>query len=189
MRINKASENRELGLDREGGGEGLIRIADKFARSRGSAEARIYPKAARGHPGRATPNFAKLANAQRETTNDALFRLDHLAAHLDRLGRAAADLNQNRRQAHIALHIMLDAIAVFARSELTKRPFPRIQAIALLLHLDLIGARLVGDLEQLLEQQIRLMHRSKNTAIRSPRRHRPLGRAAHRGRVPLPSSS
>src|SRR5215469_2750859 len=49
---------------------------------------------------------------------------------------------------------MLEAIAVFARSELRKRPFPRIQAIALLLHLDLIGARLVGDLEQLLEQAI-----------------------------------
>jgi hypothetical protein len=48
---------------------------------------------------------------------------------------------------------MLDAIAVFARSELRKRPFPRIQAIALLLHLDLIGARLVGNLEQLLEQE------------------------------------
>jgi hypothetical protein len=50
--------------------------------------------------------------------------------------------------------VMLDAIAVFARSELRKRPFPRIQAIALPLHLDLIGARLVGDLEQLLEQAI-----------------------------------
>src|SRR5215470_12207626 len=48
----------------------------------------------------------------------------------------------------------LRRFAVFARSELRKRPFPRIQAIALLLHLDLIGARLVGDLEQLLEQQI-----------------------------------
>src|SRR5262249_15869453 len=57
-------------------------------------------------------------------------------------------------QAHIALHIMLDPIAVFARSELRKRPLPRIQAIALLLHLDLIGARLVGVREQLLEQQI-----------------------------------
>jgi hypothetical protein len=45
--------------------------------------------------------------------------------------------------------VVLDAIAVFARSELRKRPFPRIQAIALLMHLDLIGARLVGDLEQL----------------------------------------
>src|SRR6266481_976740 len=87
--------------------------------------------------------------------NDALFPLDHLAAHLDRLGRAAADLNQHRRlEVEAALVVMLDAIAVFARSELRKRPFPRIQAIALLLHLDLIGARLVGDLEQLLEQAI-----------------------------------
>jgi hypothetical protein len=85
--------------------------------------------------------------------NDALFLLDHLAAHLDRLGRAVADLDQDRRPEIAALHIMLDAIAVFARSELRKRPFPRIQAIALLLHLDLIGARLVGNLEQLLEQE------------------------------------
>jgi hypothetical protein len=77
----------------------------------------------------------------------------HLAAHLDRLGRAVADLDQDRRPEIAALHIMLDAIAVFARSELRKRPFPRIQAIALLLHLDLIGARLVGNLEQLLEQE------------------------------------
>ena len=66
-----------------------------------------------------------------------------------------ADLDQNRRlKFEPALVVMLDAIAVFARSELRKRPFPRIQAIALLLHLDLIGARLVGDLEQLLEQAI-----------------------------------
>jgi hypothetical protein len=89
------------------------------------------------------------------STNDALFLLDHLAAHLDRLGlAAAADLDQDRRLEIAALHIVLDAIAVFARCELRKRPFPRIQAIALLLHLDLIGARPVGDLEQLLEQAI-----------------------------------
>src|SRR6516225_5961350 len=84
----------------------------------------------------------------------ALFLLNHLAVHLDRLGRASADLDQDRRLKVAALYIMLDAISVFARSELRKRPFPRIQAIALLLHLDLIGARLVGDLEQLLEQEI-----------------------------------
>jgi hypothetical protein len=86
------------------------------------------------------------------STNDALFLLDHLAARLDGLGRAVADLDQDRRpEVQPALVVMLDAIAVFARSELRKRPFPRIQAIALLLHLDLIGARLVGDLEQPLE--------------------------------------
>jgi hypothetical protein len=67
----------------------------------------------------------------------------------------AADLHKHRRlEVEAALVVMLDAIAVFARSELRKRPFPRIQAIALLLHLDLIGARLVRDLEQLLEQAI-----------------------------------
>src|SRR5260370_31684101 len=66
-----------------------------------------------------------------------------------------ADLDQNRRlKFQPALVVVLEAIAVFARSELRKRPFPRIQAIALLLHLDLIGARLVGYLEQLLEQAI-----------------------------------
>src|SRR6516225_4711554 len=84
----------------------------------------------------------------------ALFLLNHLAVHLDRLGRASADLDQDRRLKVAALYIMLDAIAVFPRRELRKRPFPRIQAIALLLHLDLIGARLIGDLEQLLEQAI-----------------------------------
>ena len=47
----------------------------------------------------------------------ALFLLDHLAVHLDRLGRASADLDQDRRLKVAALHIMLDAIAVFARSE------------------------------------------------------------------------
>jgi hypothetical protein len=68
---------------------------------------------------------------------------------------ARGDLDQDRRpEVQPALVVMLEAIAVFARSELRKRPFPRIQAIALLLHLDLIGARLVGDLEQLLEQAI-----------------------------------
>src|SRR5215468_4151265 len=62
--------------------------------------------------------------------------IDHLAA-ID-----AADLDQDRRHRSAATsHIMLNAIAVFARSELRKRPFPRIQAIALLLNLDLIGAR------------------------------------------------
>jgi hypothetical protein len=66
-----------------------------------------------------------------------------------------------------ALHIMLDAIAVFVRSELRKRAFPRIQSIALLLYLDLIGARLVGDLEQLLEQGA-LFSRAR-TCRKSPR--------------------
>src|SRR5260221_12127494 len=67
----------------------------------------------------------------------------------------AAALHKHRRlEVEAALMVMLAAIAVFARSELRKRPFPLIQAIALLLHLDLIGARLVGDLEQLLEQAI-----------------------------------
>jgi hypothetical protein len=68
-------------------------------------------------PRRTLPK-ALLANAQHETTNDALFRLDHLAAHLDRLGRAVADLDQDRRLEVAALHIVLDAIAVFARREL-----------------------------------------------------------------------
>ena len=63
----------------------------------------------------------------------ALFLLNHLAVHLDRLGRASADLDQDRRLKVAALYIMLDAIAVFPRRELRKRPFPRIQAIALLL--------------------------------------------------------
>jgi hypothetical protein len=62
---------------------------------------------------------------------------------------------------------MLDAIAVFARSELRKRPFPRIQAIALLLHLDLIGARLVGNLEQLLEQEIGALFSRARTCRKS----------------------
>src|SRR5260370_39099019 len=47
-----------------------------------------HPKAATGHPEHATPNFCqKLSwfNAQHETTNDALFRLDHLAVLADRL--------------------------------------------------------------------------------------------------------
>ena len=71
------------------------------------------------------------------------------------LALAAADLDQDRRpEVQPALVVMLEAIAVFARSELRKRPFPRIEAIALLLHLDLICARLIGDLEQLLEQAI-----------------------------------
>src|SRR5260221_335586 len=97
---------------------------------------------------------------------------------LDGLGGLAdaADLNQPRRlKFEPALVIVLDTIAVFARSELRKRPFPRIQAIALLLHLDLIGARLVGDLEQLLEQAIGALfsrarvHVGKVLALAHPR--------------------
>src|SRR5499427_6863344 len=97
-----------------------------------------------------------------------------MQVYLDWLG-LAADLDQDRRPEIAALHIMLDAIAVFARSELRKRPFPRIQAIALLLHLDLIGARLVGNLEQLLEQQISALfsrarvHVGKAFALSHPR--------------------
>src|SRR5262249_11160368 len=71
---------------------------------------------------------ALLANAQHETTNDALFRLDQLAAHLDRLGSAVADLDQDRRLKAAALHIMLDAIAVFAWSELRGHPLHCVHA-------------------------------------------------------------
>src|SRR5260370_27351536 len=57
-----------------------------------------HPKAATGHPEHATPNFCqKLCWPMLSTKlhNDALFRLDHLAAHLDRLRRAVAHLHQN----------------------------------------------------------------------------------------------
>jgi len=40
--------------------------------------------------------------------NDALFCLDHLAAYLDLLGRAVADLDQDRRLKAAALNIMHD---------------------------------------------------------------------------------
>jgi len=88
------------------------------------------------------------------------------------LALVTADLDQDRRlEVGPALVVVLDTIAVFARSELRKRPFPRIQTIALLLHLALIGARLVGDLEQLLEQGA-LFSRAR-TCRKSPR----IGRA------------
>jgi type III restriction enzyme len=62
---------------------------------------------------------------------------------LDRLRRLAdvADLNQHSRlKFESALVIVLDTIAVFARSELRKRPFPRIQAIARVMP-DLMGIK------------------------------------------------
>src|SRR5262249_15926426 len=71
---------------------------------------------------------ALLASGQHETTNDALFRLDHLAAHLDRLGSAVADLDPHLPRKAAALPIMLDPIAVFAWSELRGHPLHCVHA-------------------------------------------------------------
>ena len=73
----------------------------------------------------------------------ALFLLDHLAVHLDRLGRASADLDQDRRLKVAALYIMLDAIAVFARSEPSGGPLtgidPKTRALDVLVIDDVLA--------------------------------------------------
>jgi hypothetical protein len=50
--------------------------------------------------------------------------------------------------------VVLDAIAVFAGSELRSQLFARVQPIARVRHLDRVLARRIGDLKDFLGQQI-----------------------------------
>ena len=112
-------------------------------------------------------------NAQHETTNDALFRLDHLAGLADRLklGRPRADahLDKHRRLKRHALHIVLDAIAVFPRRESGCRPLagvdPKTRALDVLViddplavaGRDVVAARVVRNFDDFPEELVRLL--------------------------------
>ena len=101
--------------------------------------------------------FSNLASRLYVLPSDA-----HVLAHLaDRLKLAwpidAADLNQHRwLKVEPALVVVLDTVAVFPRRELRSQPFARIQAIALLRDLDLVGARRISDFQDFRSQQKRL---------------------------------
>ena len=99
----------------------------------------------------------------------ALFLLDHLAVHLDRLGRASADLDQDRRLKVAALYIMLDAIAVLPRREPSSGPLtgidPKTRALDVFViddrlavaARDVVATRVVRNFDDFPEELVRLL--------------------------------
>src|SRR5262249_22170940 len=124
------------------------------------------------------PNWPMLSAKLQMTRYSASITLPHTSTGS---GAPPPTLDQDRRHAHVALHIVLDTITVFPRRKLRGHPFhcvhaqPRalnvlvIQDQRAVFLLDVIARRILGDLGDALEQQISALFSRARTCQKSPR--------------------